>query len=276
VIALVRALTDNTIHTSSDVSQKLGGRCIAAIPHMSTKQLQMPSLVSGSQQAITKPLRDIRLALTGTISLDTSIVVGIISTDRQEGRSTVALSVALSYVSAGFKTLLVDADFDNPQLSNDFAAADEIGFMGALTMSNHALMNVLIDNTSGLHIMCAGKSSSQAQRLAALSSETASRNMEQLRRNYDVIILDFAPLKECGDAQAFATSVNCYLYVIEARKTQSSDILLALQDADQVHSLTKGFVLTKAKREGFGWLSAKPSSYSSSKKHAQLETFLSR
>jgi succinoglycan biosynthesis transport protein ExoP len=276
LIALMRAWTDKTLHAPLDVRQQIDEHCLAAIPQLAAKQLRIAGLMNASQLAVAGPLRDIRLALNGTFASDTGVVVGVISTNRQEGRSTVALGLASSYVSAGFKTLVVDADFDNPRISQNFAVADERGFMGALTISDHTTMNALVDEKSGLHVMFAGSPSSEAQRLSALSGNAASKTMDQLRRNYDIIIMDFAPLKESNDALAFSALVDSYIYVIEARATRSSDILLALEDAQPVYSRVKGFVLTKTKKHGFVWPFSKLFASSLPKKLSAIETYIPR
>lgn len=257
LIALMRASTDKTLYTPLDVRQKMGERCLAALPQLGAQHLGIVTLMDRPQALITQPLRDIRLALNNSMTSGAGLVIGVISTNRREGRSVVALGLASSCVFAGFKTLLIDADFDNPRISRDLAVANERGFLAALITNENAAINVLVDEKSGLHILPAGQPSSQAQRWGALASHTVAKAMTELRKDYDIIVMDFAPLKESGDATAFSSMVDSYVYVVEAGVTPSSDIMLALEDADQVYARVKGFVLTKVKRQRLGWPFAK-------------------
>jgi polysaccharide biosynthesis transport protein len=276
LLALARASTDKTLHTPLDVRQQIGERCLAVIPQLGARQLRFASMMDMSQQAIAHPLRDIRLAVCNAVTPDAGLVVGIISTIRGEGRSTVALGLASSYVSAGFKTLLIDADFDNPRISQDLAAADEGGFLGALNTNVHATINVLVEEKSGLHILPAGKPSTQAQRVAALTSNAVAKTITELRRDYDITIIDFAPLRESNDALTFTSQIDGFLYITEAGATPSPDILLALEDAEQVYLRIKGFVLTKVKKRRVGWPNTKKLASSLPRRSPLIETSLSR
>ena len=249
--ALARATTDKKLYAPLDVMQKIGGRCIAAFPQSGRKPFDTTILQEMNQKAIEEPLREIRLALGGSIKSGKGIVVGMVSTTHGEGRSAITLALASSYIAAGYKTLLVDADFSNPYVSRVLALESEPGLIEALMTNEPVANSILIDKTSGLHVIPAGKRSSLKQRLLALADPNVSKIMTELRNDYDVTIVDFPPLRESNDTSAFINFVDNYVYVIEAGATSSTKILTALEEDDQIYSRIKGFVLTKVKKNFF-------------------------
>ena len=274
LLALARATTDKKLYAPLDVIQKIGGHCITAFPQLNGKKFDTTTLKEMHQQAVEEPLREIRLTLGGSIKSGQGVIFGIASTNHGEGRSTITLALASSYVAAGYKTLLVDADFSNPYLSRSLALGGERGLIAALTTNEPAANSILIDKTSGLHLVPAGKPSSLRQRLLALAGPNVSKIMAEWRNDYDVTIIDFPPLRESNDTLAFTDFVDNYIYMIEAGATSSTEILAALEKVDQISSRIKGFVLTKVKINFLGKsLVNKPDS-PKHKKSPPLETNL--
>jgi polysaccharide biosynthesis transport protein len=244
--SLYSASRDTTLRSPIEVGEAFGGKCIASVP-LSRKPPDLPSLVNSSAPSpLLSSARSVKLFLRGSLAGEPCIVIGVTSTHRGEGRSTLAAGLAASYAASAFRTLLIDADFHHPHLTQSLAPKSSRGFQDVLADDQEAEISILEDQSSGVHFLPAGPRSMRA--LAShdsLGGANVFKVMSQLRDRYDVVIVDTAPLAASMDALAMAPLVDAFVYVVEWGKTQAAQSLQYLNEAEDVKSRVMGYVLTK-------------------------------
>ena len=114
----------------------------------------------------------------------------VTSTARGEGRTTTAIALARFLSEDGLRVLLIDADFQHPDLAATLGLRLALGFSDLLT-GRAAYKNAIVrDPASRAHVLGAGRSNP----MAALASPRLHAILSELNRAYDVIILDAAPI----------------------------------------------------------------------------------
>src|SRR4029077_19895130 len=121
-----------------------------------------------------------------------SKVFGVTSSLPNEGKSTIAGSLALLAADAGAKVILVDCDLRNPQLSSKLAPNAKFGLLNVIAGDKSLEEAVTIDASTGLAFLPAGLSSKElihskdrAKSNESLGCEAVQKVFEQFRERYE-------------------------------------------------------------------------------------------
>ncbi|MEM7316214.1 MAG: CpsD/CapB family tyrosine-protein kinase [Planctomycetota bacterium] len=180
-------------------------------------------------------------------------VLGISGCDRRVGVSTIAGNLALraAEMSLG-KVLLVDANLNNPKQASNFRLGNHEGLADVLTGSaewGHSLGNGAAENLS---ILSAGKYRS-VQRVA-MTPDLLKGLMNELKEEFDLIIMDLPPVRSSGRSMLLAGQVDGALLVLNAQDTRARDAESAIETLRDSRVEIVGTVLNRAKRTLPRWL----------------------
>lgn len=125
-----------------------------------------------------------------------------------EGKTTVSLNLAISIAKTGKKVLLIDADLRNPSIHRylRLRRTDSEGF--STYLSGQCALHEAIYHIPnyGLDLMIAGPIPPNAAEL--LSRDTLRNMFVELKKKYDVVIVDTAPVGVVTDAAIIAQHVD--------------------------------------------------------------------
>ena len=161
-----------------------------------------------------------------------------------EGKSTTATNIAWAFARAGYKTLLVDADIRNSVMSGVFKSREKITglteFLSGTTDLSHGLCDTNVEN---LFVVQAGSISPNPT--ALLQSENFSTMIDTLRKYFDYIIVDTAPIGIVIDAAIITQKCDASVLVTAAGEANRKDVLKAKDQLEQTNKPFLGVVLNK-------------------------------
>ena len=187
------------------------------------------------------------------LSGDNLKVITISSVEPSEGKSTTATNIALAFARAGYKTLLIDADIRNSVMSGVFKSREKITGLTDYLAGTQDLSNGLCEtNVENLFMIQSGAVSPNPT--ALLQSTNFELMIETLRKYFDYIIVDTAPIGVVIDAAIIVQKCDASILVTEAGGTKRRDIQKAKVQLEQTGILFLGVVLNKfdVKREKYG------------------------
>jgi len=138
----------------------------------------------------------------------------ITSSEINEGKSTVAISLARSFANDGFRVLLIDADLRRPQLAAMLNQQPVSGLEDVLD-SNTTVDRALVRDTEST-VACLLSSGASGNPLKALSSPQFKRIVDTARQTYDFVLIDSAPVLHVADPVLLAGLCQYILFVVEA------------------------------------------------------------
>jgi capsular exopolysaccharide synthesis family protein len=144
-----------------------------------------------------------------------------------EGKSTLAMDLAVTMALSGSKTLLIDGDLRRGRLNRHFAAKSEPGLAEVLKEM------VPLDETIGttqlpnLHFMPRGKV--MAAGTEPLPGAKFSKLLNTLNDKFDYIIIDSCPVLAADDSSAMAPLVDAVFFVVRARFTSARLFIRSLK-----------------------------------------------
>ena len=171
-------------------------------------------------------------------------VISITSVKPGEGKSTTSTNIAWAFARAGYKTLLVDADIRNSVMSGVFKSREKITglteFLSGTTDLSHGLCDTNVEN---LFVVQAGSISPNPT--ALLQSENFSTMIDTLRKYFDYIIVDTAPIGIVIDAAIITQKCDASVIVTAVGEANRKDVQKAKGQLEQTNKPFLGVVLNK-------------------------------
>jgi len=169
--------------------------------------------------------RSVRTALQFSTVDGAPRIMAITSAQPQEGKTTAALTLAVTFAQAGKKVLLIDADLRNPFLPRLLQLDNSLGLTNYLAADANPVEvahPVLLDN---LFVIPSGPLPPNPVEL--LSTPKMAALLALAAEKFDQVILDCPPVLGLADALILGNMAQATLLVMEAGVTP----LPVLQDA---------------------------------------------
>lgn len=164
----------------------------------------------------------------------------ITSSEAGEGKSTTAGNLAISFSQAQKKTIMIDCDLRKPSLHKKFRISNILGLSDVLK-GKESLSETIHEYNEYLDVLTSGKVPPNPAEM--LGSRSMSNLLEKLKGEYDIIILDSAPLQAVTDAQILSTKADGTIIVVRAEKTKRDSVIQAKELLQKVDANILGIVL---------------------------------
>ena len=146
-------------------------------------------------------------------------VIQVCSSMQGEGKSVTVLNIAATYAEDGKKVIVVDLDFRRPKLHRSFRVENKNGITDVL--SGHLKLEEAIKHGEN-GIDCLNRGTKAPYPTAVLGSEQMASVFEQLRKDYEYIIVDCPPILAVSDAAIVSKLCDGCLFVISQSKTEKN------------------------------------------------------
>ena len=247
LMALLLEQLDRTLKTTDDVERKLGTPLLTTLPLLNSADA---SRAQSSHLFIDQPnslfAEAIRSARSGVLLSsidDTQRVILVTSTLPGEGKSTFAVNLAMAHAKTQ-RTLLIDADMRRPSLAKafDLPPAGK-GLSNLVAGSANSADCLLKISGSELTVLPAG--TLPPNPLELLSSKRFAQTLEQLKQQFDIVIIDSPPLELVSDALMVSIHTTGVIYVAKAFDTPTTLIAKSLERLRRANGSVLGVVLNQ-------------------------------
>ena len=209
--------------TAREVEEKIDAQVLASIPLLSKKDLTIDGkhvhparyLIAKPSSAFSESIRAIRMGVEFADERHPVRVVTITSSRPQEGKSTIAISLAYSASMAGRKVLIIDGDRFNPTVSRFFNIAGDPGLTDFLT--DRCKFADALSRVGGVTILPVGAQPAAAADV--LGSSKFRHAVETAQAMFDFVVIDAPPLGSTIDARVLATYAEMAIFVVRWKET---------------------------------------------------------
>ncbi|WP_438750874.1 GumC family protein [Pararhizobium sp. O133] len=175
---------------------------------------------------------------------DEGAIIMVSSALPNEGKSTMALSLARAYALTGKRTLLIDCDLRKPSVNKQLNLEPNHDFIDYLRQDrNSATLTSLImrDPLSNLTVLLGGRRSDIATDELVMS-EKMGRILSSARKHFDYVILDTPPVEPVVDGLYLARHADMIVFVIKWASTPQSSAKRAVAALKENKSPDAGIV----------------------------------
>ncbi|MFD2543293.1 GumC family protein [Lacinutrix gracilariae] len=253
-ILYLKFLTDTKIYTGKDVEVlNANNPILGEIPVIKNAK-EVLKATSGNSQT-EEAFRTLVNSLNFILGKQKEVgghVIGITSSVKGEGKTTVAYNVAKTYFTLKKKVLLVGSDLRNPQLHTLINESKETG----------GLSNYLSDDTFNWSeaVLNMNKGSNDFDLLLSgpippmptvlLSSERFKDFISEARLQYDYIIIDTAPTLLVADTLTFINNMDFTAYVVRSGVTEKQLIEFSKKLVEDKKINNMGYIVNDIDRKG--------------------------
>jgi capsular exopolysaccharide synthesis family protein len=220
----VRELRDKSVRSDEQVAA-IGTGVLASISRI-RRYWPLP-LARGGRSILAEEMRQLRTNLQYMQMDRPAKVIAVVSSEAAEGRSTVAINLAVAFAEADRQTLLIDADLRRPQI------AEYLGIEGAAGLSEVLAQQVHLDSAlqtwgeQELHVLASGSLPPHPSEL--LGSRQMADLVARLRSEFNTIIIDTPPLRPVTDGVTAALLCDGAIVVVRNGRTSRTQLGRALQ-----------------------------------------------
>ncbi|MBV8578108.1 MAG: AAA family ATPase, partial [Acetobacteraceae bacterium] len=220
---ILRRAFSAKIRDTQAITAITGLRAIGSLPEITDSIWRKPSPAGA---LIAETLRAMSLTmLPGTTWSDETErylngngrAILVTSSDRGEGKTTVAATLARLMAADGFRLLLIDADLRRPRLAAALHSDTSGTTLEAILNGDATLADVLHqDPVSGVYCVFAKARCSNPH--GTLGSRNFSEMLKEARRYFDFIILDSPPVLRVADALIVSKLADYVLFLVGAER----------------------------------------------------------
>ncbi len=237
---------DNTLRTPEDVERYAGLYTLAVVPKGGE---------AASSRALKEAYQTLRTSLMFVSRDRQRRVLLVTSAGPQEGKSTTTVELARALRGSGEKVLVIDCDLRRPAIHRLLGVSREPGltnwFVGTAGAREWRRV-VRTDSASGVDAIVSGPLPPNPPDL--LGSERFRSLIEEVRAEYDWVLLDSPPCLSLADASILADAAGTVLLVIRHNKTDRDMVRSAVAKLHKVGASFAGAVLNAAEaRRAYGY-----------------------
>jgi len=221
---MLREQFNRRILFRSEIEEKTKVPVLAEITQTDTKDTI--AISEGKRTIIAEQFRSLRTNLAYMGLNEENKVLLVTSSISGEGKSFIALNLAMSITLNGKKVALMELDMRKPKLSRYLGIERDPGISSYLI--NKADIDSIIKTTRypNLFVVSAGPIPPNPTEL--ISSPKFSDMMEKLKARFDYIIMDSAPIGPVTDSQLLSGYANTTIYVV--RHALTPKVMLRMID----------------------------------------------
>jgi capsular exopolysaccharide synthesis family protein len=245
-LAILLDRLDKRIRYPEQVTNDLGLQILGALPLVTNRRDGTPEPEPAAQ--LIESLRAVRTSLVYSHGTAGPFITTITSPGSGDGKSFTALNLAMSFASAGRRTLLIDADNRRGALHRSLDVSRKPGLMDYLhgvATREEVVHHIAVRNID--FIPCGTRMSSAPELLA---TSTMNQLVMALRTEYQAIIIDSPPLGAGVDPLILASLCGSLVLVLRTGVTDRELAGARLDDLARLPIRVLGAVLNDVKQGG--------------------------
>lgn len=221
-LSIIRARLDDTVMIREDVENRLGLPLLGMLQSVKVSRRKGQTV---DQYVLTDPrtpfseaVNDIRTAILYSDVDNPPHVVLLTSSLAQEGKTALATNLALAFRKRG-RTLLLDADLRKGRLAKVFGVKADRPGITDVVLGECELRDAILAHPKAedMFLLCAG--TVPPNPLEIVSSKKFARAIEDLRKQFDYIIIDGTPVLPVSDSVVLGHLVDAVVFTIQSQQT---------------------------------------------------------
>ena len=255
-IAFVVDYQDDTFRTPEEVSEVLKLPILGHIAEIQQTRIKEDAkdqalVISNPRSPVVEAFRSLRTNLEFA-GLDKPLKILLVTSPGvSDGKTTVAVNLALVIAQTGKRVVLVDADLRRPQIHKVLQIPNRMGLSDILR-NNDQIKTVARPLDHGqFFVITSG--SLPPNPVEVLSSDKMSQFLSDLKAQFDTVIID-APPFVLADASVLSSRVDGVLLVIRLKKTSAAIALSMMDQLDRADARIVGVAINRISKKDSDYL----------------------
>jgi tyrosine-protein kinase Etk/Wzc len=250
----LRYLLNNKIDSKRDIVKKTLVPIVGEIGH--SRDVRNLLVGNMTRSAIAEQFRALRTNLNFYLKGSSENVILVSSGMSGEGKSFTTINLANVLALSGKRVLLMELDLRKPSLSSKFGIENTVGFTTYIADKTVTTKDIIrpLNVHENMFIISSGQLPNNPAEM--LMSSRASELINNLRSEFDYVIIDAPPVGVVTDAQLLGDFADFCIYVVRHNFTLISQLEI-VEDLNKNNRMRQlGIVVNDIKTEngnGYGY-----------------------
>lgn len=270
-IILLAVLLDNKIHTEDDIAKYLDLAVVGVIPeNQGVKRMSKASKNTSRRKLFTvgsdapfqfvEAYKSLRTNLEFLSSAGNCKTILITSSVPEEGKTNVAVNLAMTIAASGKRVVLVDCDLRKATISRYLRIPrNHAGLTNVITSKDEGALAAALVRVKdfGITVLTAGTIPPNPTEL--LSAPMAEKIFTSLQKAFDYVIVDTPPVSLVTDAAVLCRMADGVLLVVRPGVTTIQSAQLSKKNLEAVNAHILGVVMNgyngkqSGRRDGYSY-----------------------
>lgn len=200
--------------------------------------------------SISEDYRSVRTSILLSYADNPPKTIVLSSALPKEGKTVTAANMAVAFAQLKERVMLVDADMRKPRLHRIFNVKNVGGLSGYLT--SKVPFEKAVQQTSIENIWLVPSGPVPPNPAELLNSKRMQVMLDELKKGFDVILIDTPPLQAVIDPVIAASMADATVMIVKAGETPEKPFLQSVEDLQRGQSRIMGVVFNELKLERGG------------------------
>jgi capsular exopolysaccharide synthesis family protein len=233
--------------------QVLGEHVIGLVPLVEGKVPLHDYVLEKPASSLVEAINSLKFSLELSDPDHPVKAVAVTSSVPEEGKSTLAISLARVVASSGKRVLILDGDMRRSSVGNRLGFRTKHKGLSDLVVAGDADLSefVLKDEKGGIDYLPPG-TAKYANATDIFSSHRMESIIDLLKASYDLVIIDTPPVMAVADARIIGRVVDKMIFVVRWNKTPRKVARTALDQLRRAGVSLAGVVLQQVDLKRYG------------------------
>ena len=259
LIAFTIESLDNTVKSPEAAEELVGAPLLGVIPMLSQSRQHLIADAPERDLVVFKDptslaaeaCRSIRTNMLFISAQKEFSLFSVTSPGPQDGKTTVAINLAVTMAQAGGRILLVDTDMRRPRIHRSFGLKSDKGISSVMAGDVQLKDAVSKCEVPNLDVLPCGPMPPNPAEL--LHTERFRQILAQCRSSYDRIVLDSPPIGPVTDPAIIGSATDGVVLVLRAGHSTREATQFARRQLADAGARILGLVINQTDRRGSGY-----------------------
>ena len=236
---------DSRIKTPDELKQALNLPFLGLVPAVNVKPVGDEGLLLTGDlpPGFGEAMRAVRTAVIFSSADEGARTVVVTSTAPGEGKTLISTNLGVALAQADQRTLVIDGDLRRPRVHAVFRRPQEPGLSNVLVGTARMSDAVRMTHVPNLYVLSSGHIPPNPAEL--LGSTKYLETLDELRQQFDWIIIDAPPVMAVTDAAILSNSATGVVFVVGAEMTSRRNAAAAVEHLQAARAKFIGAVLNR-------------------------------
>ena len=237
---------DKGFRSGEEIEQLSGIPSLGFVPLLNDSYMSDTSLIEyilhRPRSAFGESINTLRWSITLPYQEQPPKIILFTSTQPKEGKTTIAMSFAITHSRAGKKVVLIDADCRMPRVNKALNLKSEPGLIEILTKKSPFETVIQSHNASKVDVIAAGNIFLNPSDV--LASDDMSELLKNLSSIYDIVVIDSPPIMAASDAIILSRKADTSVFVVRWADTKRESVQMAIKQLQNNGGAIAGVLLS--------------------------------
>ncbi|WP_245849714.1 GumC family protein [Hymenobacter crusticola] len=245
----ISTLLNNKVQTQYDITKVVNAQIIGEIAH--NKKGETLVVTKSNRTPIAEMFKLVRANLHFAALGKKNIVMMVTSSMSGEGKTFFSINLGASLALTGKRVVLLDLDLRDPKVATELNLPESLGITDYLVSSDVSIHDIVKPSEAVSDLFIVNSGPIPPNPIELIMSSKFSHLIQELKENFDYIIIDTPPVGQVADAFALRSFIDFTIYLVRYNYTYKAQLNI-IKNICKENTLSKPMIVINDAKEANG------------------------